>query len=59
MLAATLELVTRSAEGLRLVVRNGRAQPREVIIGGMAVPQSGAAGGRPAGRRAALGFELR
>lgn len=48
MLAAALELevaeyVTRhrehrSADGRRLVVRNGRAQSRKVVIGGMAVP---------------------
>ena len=48
MLAAALELEVaeyvahhqgaRSAGGRRLVVRNGRAQPRKVIIGGMAVP---------------------
>ena len=48
MLAAALELevseyVTRFAaqrgeDGLRLVVRNGRAEPRKVVIGGMAVP---------------------
>ena len=28
----------RGADGRRLVVRNGRAQPRKVVIGGMAVP---------------------
>lgn len=48
MLAAALELevaeyVSRHAElrgedGLRQVVRNGRAEPRKVVIGGMAVP---------------------
>lgn len=48
MLAAALELevaeyVARHAEvrgedGLRQVVRNGRAEPRKVVIGGMAVP---------------------
>ena len=48
MLAAALELEVaeyvarhrgaRSPDGRRLVVRNGRAQPRKVIIGGMAVP---------------------
>jgi transposase-like protein len=48
MLAAALELEVaeyvarhqgaRSADGRRLVVRNGRAQPRKVVIGGMAVP---------------------
>jgi transposase-like protein len=48
MLAAALELEVaeyvarhreaRSAAGRRFVVRNGRAQPRKVVIGGMAVP---------------------
>lgn len=48
MLAAALELEVaeyvarhasqRGEEGLRLVVRNGRAAPRKVVIGGMAVP---------------------
>lgn len=47
MLAAALELEVaeyvarfsgeRGEDGLRLVVRNGRAQPRKVVIGGMAV----------------------
>jgi transposase-like protein len=48
MLAAALELEVaeyvahhaeqRDAEGHRLVVRNGRAEPRKVVIGGLAVP---------------------
>lgn len=48
MLAAALELEVaeyvarfsqaRGEDGLRLVVRNGRAEPRKVVIGGMAVP---------------------
>jgi transposase-like protein len=48
MLAAALELEVaeyvarhrgaRKADGRRLVVRNGRAQARKVVIGGMAVP---------------------
>ena len=48
MLAAALELEVaeyvarfsqaRGEDGLRLVVRNGRAAPRKVVIGGMAVP---------------------
>jgi transposase-like protein len=48
MLAAALELEVaeyvarfsqaRGDDGLRLVVRNGRAAPRKVVIGGMAVP---------------------
>ena len=48
MLAAALELEVaeyiarhaelRGEEGLRQVVRNGRAEPRKVLIGGLAVP---------------------